>query len=289
MNKLQEAYEYCRFITKEQAKNFYWAFITLPKERRQAIYAAYAFLRECDDISDSNHTKEEKLRLLQEQRKRFQQCYKGELQGQEQDPVLLALRDVIKRYQIPPEYFKEVISGVEMDLTIKRYLTFEKLRLYCYRVAGAVGLISLHIFGVTSPEAKKYAVDLGLAMQLTNILRDIKEDAERDRIYIPQAELAQFGYSEEELFSGVINEPFLNLMQFQVERARHYFKQGGRLLSLLPLRSRPCPAIMAGVYQHILNRIEGRNYNVFDRKIGLSSTAKLFLTLRLWAESLLRS
>lgn len=281
---LRSAYDYCRLITKEQAKNFYYAFLTLPPPKRRAIYTAYTFCRECDDIADEEMTLERKLRLLVEQRNKLDQCFAGK----SQEPSFIALSDAVLRYDIPKEYLDEVINGVEMDLTLQRYSTFEDLRLYCYRVASVIGLICLQIFEYHDEVAKDYAVDLGLAMQLTNILRDVREDLQRGRIYLPLEDLKRFAYSVEELKRGVINDSFMNLMHFQVERARSYFENGYRLLGYLPRYSRPCPAILGGIYGRILDRIEESSYNVFEGRISLSSSEKTYLMLTTWLGSLFR-
>lgn len=291
-DKLRSAYRRCRAETRRAAKNFYWAFITLPRPKRAAIYAVYTLLRRWDDIADSADPLEEKRRALEEQREIILNLYRENVHmcaraHVEDDPVLLAVGDVIERYRIPSDYFLDVLAGVELDLRKRRYRTFEELKEYCYDVASAVGLISLEIFGYRGPVAREYAIALGIAMQLVNILRDIKEDLERDRIYLPLEELERFGYSEEELQQGIINEQFRELMRFQVDRAREYFARGHRLLGYLPLRSRPCPAVLAGLYRHILKRIETRGYDVFNGKITLTPREKLAILLSALLESLL--
>jgi phytoene synthase len=273
-------------ITKQRAKNFYWAFITLPKNKQESIHVIYTFFRRLDDIVDASLPVEKKRKLLTKQKELIKRCYNGFNFGFSDDPVLFALGDVIYRYKIPQGYFEDVIFGVEMDLVFDHYRTFEDLKRYCYGVAGAVGLISLEIFGYKDPKAKEHAADLGIAMQLTNILRDILEDLNRGRIYLPLEELRGFGYSEEELKQSIINDQFIELMRFQVERARDYFSQGRKLLKYLPLRCRPCPAVLAGIYQQILNRIEACGYDVFTQRISLSSQEKLFTLLRASAGSL---
>ena len=280
--ELDQAYEYCRRLTKERAKNFYYAFVTLPTRKRRAIYAVYAFCRLCDDATDDFTDAEEKLRLVAEQREGLAKTYAGAPEGQ----VFLAMEDAINTYHIPLEYLEEVINGVEMDISKTRYATFEELREYCYRVASSVGLICIEIFGYEDPSARDYAVDLGLAMQLTNILRDVEEDIGRDRVYIPQEDLDRFGCSEEDLFLKRTNDSFRGLMRFQVERARDYFTRGKRLLPLLSARSRVCPAVLHGTYSRLLDRIEASGYNVFGRRISLSTREKLVLMARLWVNGM---
>lgn len=283
-DRLRSAYRRCRAETRRAAKNFYWAFITLPREKRAAIYAVYSLLRRWDDIADSADPLEEKRRALEKQREIILVLYENlhtcTPAHVDDDPVLLAVEDAIRRYGIPGEYFEDVLAGIELDLRKRRYRTFEELKEYCYGVASAVGLISLEVFGYRGPMAREYAIDLGIAMQLVNILRDIKEDLERDRIYLPLEELERFGYSEEELQRGIINEGFMELMRFQVDRAREYFSRGQRLLRYLPLRSRPCPAVLAGLYRHILDKIEASGYDVLDHRVFLTPREKLAVLLR---------
>ena len=280
--ELKLAYDHCQRIAKDHAKNFYYAFRTLPARKRRAIYAAYAFCRYCDDIADEDLPLEEKRRLFDHTRQLLADSQNGQTSG----PVFTALEDASQAFDIPARYFEEVIQGVEMDLTWTRFQNFEELRAYCYKVASTVGLICIEVFGYEAPEAKEYAIDLGIAMQLTNIMRDLKEDGQRGRIYIPLDEMASFGYSEQELMDGVVNDAFLDLMRFQVARARDYFTSGKRLLPLLSPGSRACPSVLHGLYSAILDRIEGCGFNVFERRIGLSKREKLLITARLWAGSL---
>ena len=282
-NDLDQAYALCEQITRAQAGNFYYAFRTLPARQRRAIYAAYAFCRRCDDIADDDLPIEAKQRLLAETRDLLADGH----HGAQVDPVFRALGDAARAFDIPARYFRDVVDGVETDLAQSRYEDFEQLRTYCYKVASAVGLISIEVFGYVDPAAREYAIDLGLAMQLTNIIRDLKEDARRGRIYIPLEELASFGYSETELTAGVVNDQFRALMRFQVARARKYFDSGRRLTALLPRRSRACPAVLLGLYSAILDRVEVSDYDVFQRRIGLSTREKLLLTVRLWATSMM--
>ena len=281
--ELDLAYDHCQRVAREQAKNFYYAFRTLPAPKRRAIYAAYAFCRYCDDIADEELPLEEKQHLFS---RRANGLVDSRHDGSS-DPVFTALEDASSVFHIPADYLEEVIQGVEMDLTWTRFQSFEELRVYCYRVASVVGLICLEVFGYKDPKAKEYAVDLGLAMQLTNILRDIKEDAQRGRIYIPLDEVERFGYSEQELMDGVVNSAFLELMRFQAARARRYFDQGKLLIPLISPESRSCPAVLHGVYSAILDRIEASGFDVFERRIGLSTPEKLIITAKLWAGSLI--
>ena len=278
---IDQAYIHCQRIAKSQAKNFYYAFRTLPSERRRAIYAVYAFCRYCDDVADDDLPPEEKRRLLAETRDRL---HNPRLAAD--DPVFMALEGAISDFDIPRSYLEDIIRGVEMDLEVSRFETFEDLREYCYLVASAVGLICIEIFGYEDPVAKEYAVDFGIAMQLTNIIRDIREDAERDRIYIPLEDITRFGYSERELMESRNNENFRSLMDFQATRARMYFDSGERLLPLLSRESRACAGVLHQLYSRILDRIESTGYDVFERRIGLSVSEKLLLVAKLWAGSM---
>ncbi len=278
---LELAYEHCRHVAKEQARNFYYAFRTLPAHKRRAIYAVYAFCRYCDDIADEPLPEEERSHRFGLVRGMLSNLDSGEAA----DPIFAALQDASRTFEIPMSYYSEVVDGVEMDLTWTRFRDFDELRAYCYKVASVVGLICVEIFGYKDVRAREYAVDLGIAMQLTNILRDIREDADRGRIYIPQDELERFGYSEAELTSGVVNDAFRALMEFQVARARRYFDSGGRLMPLLSPDSRACPAVLRSLYRALLDRIEAAGYDVFERRIRLSTTEKLFLAARLWVSN----
>ena len=283
MVTLTDAYKECRLITRREARNFYYAFLTLPAAKRRAIYAAYAFCRHCDDAVDEVASLDDKQAALQQLTARLDAAYRGLPDG----PVFTALAHTAQTYEIPQSYFQDLIRGVEMDLANNRYRTFKDLRLYCYRVASVVGLICLQIFGYSHPKAREYAVDLGLAMQLTNILRDVQEDLARDRIYLPLEELQRFGYSERQLKCEVPNNAQRRLIAFQVERAQSLFQSGAKLLPYLSPRSRACPAVLAAIYTRILRRISSNDYNVFGGRISLSGPEKLLVMTTTWLKSLL--
>ena len=283
--QLEQAYDHCQRVAREHAKNFYFAFRTLPSERRRAIYAAYAFCRLCDDIADDETPLEDKRRRFAQTRAMLADALAPDDGGGPRNSLPLeftALRDATVTFAIPPIYYEEVIRGVESDLVKNRFETFEELKDYCYGVASVVGLICIEVFGYDDESAKEYAVDMGLAMQLTNILRDLKEDASMDRIYIPLDEMARFGYSEDALKRGVIDDSFRRLIAFQVERARGYYASSSRLFPLVSAESRTCPRVLHSAYQAILDRIESSGYDVFSRRIGLSLTEKLMIAGRLW-------
>ena len=279
---LDAAYDACRAVAKREARNFYYAFLALPRARRRAIYAVYAFSRLADDIADGPGPTREKRTRLADLRSRLRDAYAGCPRG----PVLTALADAAATYRIPEALFRDLLHGVETDLDPRRFPDFPALAEYCYHVASVVGLISVRVFGFRDdPRVREHAVDLGIAMQLTNILRDLREDVERDRVYLPQDELRRFGYSEDDLAHGVLNPPFRALMRFQTARARRYFDSGARLLPLIHPESRGCAAGLHHLYRRLLHRIERRDYDVFSARVSLSSWEKLRLTCRLWAAS----
>jgi phytoene synthase len=290
--ELEQAYDHCQRVAREHAKNFYYAFRTLPSKRRRAIYAAYAFCRLCDDIADDDTSVEDKRRRFAQTRDLLAHSLAPGDDGMSRNslpPEFTALRDATATFGIPPVYYEEVIRGVESDLVKNRFESFEELKDYCYRVASVVGLICIEVFGYDDESAKEYAVEMGLAMQLTNILRDLKEDSGRDRIYIPLDEMARFGYSEGALKRGVINDSFRGLIAFQVERARGYYASSSRLFSLVSAESRACPRVLHAAYRAILDRIESSGYDVFSRRIGLSAAEKLMIAGKLWVGGLVPS
>ena len=283
-SELESAYADCQKLTRREAKNFYYAFVTLPQEKRRAISAAYAFCRHCDDSVDEAALPEDKLSALAELQTSLEQAYLGRAPT----PMFLALADAADRYDIPEDYFREIILGVQSDLVKTRYRDFEELRQYCYRVASVVGLVCLQIFQYRDEAARDYAVDLGLAMQLTNIMRDLREDWDMGRVYLPQDEMAQFGYTEEQLGAGIRNDALVELLHFQGQRAREYFRSGFRLLPYLSRRSRACPAVLGAIYSRVLDRIEASGYDVLgEQRIALSTGEKARITARAWLTSTL--
>ncbi len=284
MSSLTAAYDYCQDLTRREAKNFYYGFALLPRPQRRAIYSAYAFARQCDDIVDADLPREEAATQLAAYRQTFEDC----LSGERESPVFQALGRTIERYGVPPDYFRDLIAGCEMDLTQTRYPDFDALKEYCRRVASAVGVISIEIFGYKGGEkARRYAADLGIALQLTNILRDVQEDATRGRIYLPLDELEWFGYGPDDLMSGRVTSDFKRLMSFQVDRARQYYNEGRRLLPLLPARARACVGVMAGIYSAILDAIERDPGVIYRQRLSLPTSQKLVLAGRELARSLI--
>jgi phytoene synthase len=279
--QVREAYEVCAAMTRESATNFYYAFLTLPTDKRRAIYATYAFCRLCDDIVDEPGMRANASSELAAVRTKLSESFNGGADGD----IWTALADSQQRFSIGKEHYAAVIEGCEMDLTKSRYETFDERVEYCKRVASAVGLVCIEVCGYDDQAAVKYAVDLGIAMQLTNVIRDVAEDAENGRIYLPQEELRRFGYSEVQLMAGLVNNDFRELIRFQVERARKYFASGKNLFPLLDRRSRACPQAMAEVYTSILDRVEAARYDVLTQRVSLSKWSKLTLVVKLWLRS----
>lgn len=283
---LDEAYAWAKTYTKERAKNFYYAFAILPPHKRDAIYAAYAFSGYVDDIADELDDRAEQERQLGEARARLRACYAGEREG----ALFTALGGAIDAYRIPVELFEDLVNGVEMDFTVNRYATWDDgpaaLYAYCFRVASMVGLICTSIFGTKPhPDARAYAIDMGIALQIVNIMRDVKEDAERGRVYFAAEDLAAHGLTADDILACRYDERFAAMMRQQGERAHAYFRRGRRLLPLLDLRSRMCVNVMQGVYAEILSRIERRRYDVLTERVSLSSREKLTSIGKLWLQA----
>jgi phytoene synthase len=257
-------------ITRQSKSNLALAFIALGPERRRDITIFYAFCRLIDDIADSETLSvEEKRRQLMEWRTVLR------APSQSEPSIAGDVRTLMKKYALRPEMLDEIIAGVEMDLTISEYATFEDLRLYCYRVASAVGLVSIEIFGYRNPACRKYAIELGLALQTTNILRDVGKDLDNGRIYLPLADLARFGYSAAALRSRVYDERFVALMQFEAGRAREFFARAATSLPSEDRRSMIAAEIMGSVYRALLRRMELDKFRVFEKIYRLNKLEKL--------------
>jgi len=278
---LDTDYRRCGDITRQSSSNFYYAFMLLPVERRRSLYAVYAFCRFVDDVADDESIREP-ARLLLRWREELARVY-GE--GQPTRAISRALADTVQRFSVPRRCFEELIAGMEMDLSRKRYATFEELRRYCYRAAAVVGLICIEIFGYTNPDAKVYAENLGIACQLTNILRDVKEDAAKGRIYLPLEDLAHFSVTEMEILEGVYSDGFVRLMEFEARRAREYYQRAQESLPPEDRSTLLTAEAMRLIYGSLLERIVSSNYRVLDRRLSLSATHKLYLVGRAWATS----
>lgn len=269
--ELAASYRSAEEVARSRARNFYYSFVALPPDRRRALCAVYAFMRYCDDISDGGAGHEGKRRMLQEWRTQLDLALSGHFGP---SAILPAFHDSVQRYAIPGQYFHWVIDGAEMDLSVDRYRTFDELYRYCFRVASAVGLVCLQIFGFREEQARKYAEECGIAFQLTNILRDVKEDSQMGRIYLPEEDLERFAYSPEDLRRGVLDERFRALMTFETNRAREYYLRARNLLPLVDEVSRPSLWAMMEIYHRILKKIVRRQYNVYEKRIRLSNLEK---------------
>ena len=256
-------------ITRQSNSNLALAFISLSRERRRDITIFYAFCRVVDDIVDSSELSVAAKRLqLAEWRNLLRAAAPGE-------PALAPdMRALIDKYSLSPGMIEEIIAGVEMDLSISRYATFDELRLYCYRVASVVGLVSIEIFGYRNPACKEYAIQLGLALQTTNIIRDVGKDLRAGRIYLAQEDLIRFGYSEAALQDRQYNERFVRLMKFEAARSRDFFAQAARLLPPEDRRSMVAAEIMSSVYRGLLRRMESDNFRVFEKDYRLNKLEK---------------
>jgi phytoene synthase len=281
---LDADYERCAEITRRSRSSFYYAFILLTAERRRALNAVYAFCRFIDDIADDESIREPAM-LLTRWREELDRVYAGVPTR----ALSRALADSARRFAIPRVHFEEIIAGVEMDLSRTRYQTFEELRPYCYRVASALGLICIEIFGYRNPSAKTYAENLGLALQLTNILRDVREDAARGRIYLPLEDLARFNVSEDEILGGVYSSNFVRLMDFEAKRARELYAAAQMALAAEDRSTLLTAEAMRLIYGALLERIIKSEYRVLDRRHRLSAPHKIYLVGRAWAETRLGS
>jgi 15-cis-phytoene synthase len=270
------SYAYSEKLAKQQAGNFYHAFRVLPGPERRAMCALYAFMRVADDLSDEPGPVEGKRDALAEYRRQFRACLKGTYCH----PFHAALHHAMTVYHIPPEYPEAVVDGVEMDLTTNHYETFDELYRYCYRVASAVGLCCIHIWGFENPEAIALAEKAGIAFQLTNILRDLGEDAGRGRVYLPREDLLRFGYDESYLRRGVRNESFRALMQFEADRAHRFYTESAPLARLLPPPGKAVFQIMFRTYRGLLEAIVARDFDVFSERVRLSRWRKMRLVLQ---------
>ena len=290
---IEASYAECRRLARRAASNFYYAFYLLPRPKRDALCALYAFMRLVDDVSDSTGSTARspedlaaRRAALARWRALLDQAVAGERPSH---AVLPAFADAVRRYQIPPRYFHDLISGAEMDLTETRYATFERLQEYCYRVAGTVGLTCLRVFGSDHPHAPELAERLGIAFQLTNILRDVSGDLALGRVYLPEEDLARCGCSAEVLARGVVTPALRELLHLQAERAWHFYVQGAPLVGRIHPDSRAALWALIRIYSSLLARIEERQFDVFSGRVRLSTAEKTGILLRArlgwWSET----
>ena len=269
---------YCEEKAAASGSSFYYSFLFLEPPRRQAITALYAFCREVDDVVDECPDPALAGTKLAWWRSEVAALYAGS----PSHPVTQALTEAMQKYSIPQEQLQEIIDGMEMDLQQARYADFKSLHLYCYRVASVVGLLAAEIFGYTDRRTLKYAHDLGLAFQLTNIIRDVGEDARRGRIYLPQDELQKFGVTEADLIASRYSEHFTALMQFQLQRARAMYAQAFAQLPQADRKTQRAGLIMAAIYQSTLDEIERDGYQVLHQRTALTPLRKLWIAGRTW-------
>lgn len=290
--ELREAYSHCRYITQTHAKTFYMATRFLPNHKQRSIFAIYALCRYVDDLVDetndlieqkkvpSSHLRE----LLEEWQYKLSQAYKT---GTADNPILIAFADTLRTFHIPEKYPLELMEGVCMDLTKNRYENFNELWDYSYKVASVVGLMTSEVFGYSSKEAIPKAIDLGIAMQLTNILRDIGEDLHRNRIYLPAEDLKAFNLTEDDLFNKVKDDRFYALMSFQIERAREYYASADAGIEMLSQDSRLPVYLARHNYSRILDRIEKNKFEVYHKRAHLTAAQKLAILPRAWVSAML--
>jgi len=270
---LEEGFRQAEAVTRRHARTFHLASRFLSAEKRRACYAVYAACWLCDQAVDGLDPAP--LAQLEAARQRLQCAY--DARRPNEDPLMAALRETVITYDIPQRYFEDMLEGMQMDLSKTRYAAFGELFLYCYRVAGVVGLMMARVFGAETPEAEKHALDLGIASQLTNILRDIKEDYGRGRIYLPQDEMAAAGVTEDDIAQGNVTAGFAALMRRQIERARSYYREGGKgLEAIIDRNARLVAALIADLYERVLDGIERQRYNVFARRCDVPLVEKIW-------------
>jgi phytoene synthase len=273
---LEESYAFCESIARTQAKNFYYSFLLLSRPQRRAMCAIYAFMRYCDDLSDAEGVGDRAGSMVQ-----WGADLEAALAGNLPEHALWpAFCDSVSRYRIPHEYFRAMIRGVSSDLEPRRIQTFQELYDYCYHVASVVGLTILHIFGFQDPQALKLAEGCGVAFQLTNILRDVREDAEHGRIYLPQEDLVRFGVKPEDLTAGELSPGLRGLLAFEADRARAYYREAQPLTDLVDRRSRASLKALVGIYSRLLERISRSGYEVLATRVRVPTWEKIWILAR---------
>jgi 15-cis-phytoene synthase len=278
---LAESYQRCESLARQTGKNFYYSFLTLPGDRFQAMCALYAFMRVTDDLGDSSAPIAERTASLHEWRSQLGEAVAT---GTSSHPLLPAVADMLQRYQVPVTYLTDVITGVEMDLQPVAIETFAQLERYCYHVAGAVGLACIHVWGFHDQRAIPVAIDCGTAFQLTNIVRDVREDALAGRVYLPAEDLRKFGVDPRDLLAPQASPQVVELLRFEAARAREYYHRMQPLFGYLDPPGRPILETMVTIYGGLLTEIERRQYDVFTRRVELGKARKLLSV----AQSLLR-
>ncbi|MGV8934417.1 MAG: presqualene diphosphate synthase HpnD [Gallionellaceae bacterium] len=273
--------QYCQEKTRQSGSSFYYSFIFLPHERRRAITALYAFCREVDDVVDECTDEQVARTTLAWWRVQVAEIYNGK----PQHPVAIALVPLVKQFNLPQEHLLEIIDGMEMDLDQHQYADFKSLQLYCYRVASVVGLLAAEIFGYSERKTLKYAHDLGIALQLTNIIRDVGEDARRGRIYLPQDEMARFGVHTSDILDMRETNEFHELMQFQIARAQVFYDQALAELPAADRKAQRTGLIMATIYRTTLEELVRSGCHVLRERVSLPPLRKLWLALKIWLKN----
>lgn len=271
-----QSYAWCRRVARARARNFYYSFVLLDEAQRDAMCAVYAFMRQCDDLSDDPATVDAGA-SLEAWRMELDRALAGDFG---EHPAWPALEHAVRRYGIPPEYLHVMIDGVSSDIGARRMATFDELYRYCYQVASVVGLTVIHIFGFHSEQAPPLAEKCGVAFQLTNILRDVKEDLGLGRLYLPREDLERFGVEERALMEGRRTEAVVELLRFEAARAREYYRESEALVPLIDVRSRPSLWALREIYRRLLERIERSRFDVFSRRIRVPTWEKLAIVAR---------
>ncbi len=270
---------YCAAVTRAEAKNFYWGFISLPSEQRIAVYALYAFAREIDDeVDDQRRSRENLAARLAAQRERVHRCMRGDYE----DPVMHVLSRAVERFGIPEVELQGLIDGVEMDVEPREYATWEELRSYCYLVAAIIGRMCVRIFGYSDPLALERAEELGVSLQLINVLRDVREDAGMGRVYLPREDRDRFGVTREALQAGNAGNGWRELVDFEAARALELYSSGLHVVHYIPRRAGVCVRSMAGIYRGILDRIVEDPARPLRERVSLSAREKLRVVLQSW-------
>jgi phytoene synthase len=273
---LEESYTFCERVARTQAKNFYYSFLLLSRPQRRAMCAIYAFMRYCDDLSDAEGVADRAGAIA-----RWQADLDSALAGSApQHPLWPAFSDAVARYRIPHEYFHDMIRGVSSDLEPRHMQTFQELYGYCYHVASVVGLTIIHIFGFDDPQALPLAERCGVAFQLTNILRDVREDAEHSRVYLPAEDLARFGVKATELSGAALSPALRSLLEFEADRARAYYREAQPLTNMVDRRSRASLKALIGIYSRLLERISNSGYQVLGERVRVPAWEKIWILAR---------
>jgi phytoene synthase len=272
---LDDCYRHCRDIARSNSKTFYLSSLFLAPEKRRAVWAVYAFCRTADDIVDQITPASERLAAIDYWERELLAAYSGN----PDDRIMVALYDAIGRFEIPLQPALDLLRGARLDITVRRYATYDDLREYCYLVASTVGLLTSPILGYTADAALDYGVALGRAMQMTNILRDIGEDARMGRIYLPLDEMQQFGYTESSLFEQVVDDAFVALMKFQIDRVRRLYAEAEPGIAMLAPESRYTVRLALTLYRRILNSIEANRYDVYTKRAYVPFRSKMLAAL----------